>query len=252
MSDKGLLGPLAINQSNLEGEGGMKQQHVFLGFIFGTSEMPIALPESKIVSAQVLIVGIRVWKGSHVTPIKCAQQLRGCMEHVCTTYPVWKILATPVDELLTYGDENNEWVSCPVSEIWRNFWRPMEVVETRMRIDSDWRSLFHGSLFRLLPLPQRFPLRMEGGGFIFGTAEAKLEWISGIARRGRECVRISTKKVAELCGFQPDFVFKIGGCEMIAAASSIFLWGLMGGKPRNVILRTDNRNVFHWVVGKEI
>ena len=205
--------------------------------------MPIKLPEAKIVSAQVLIEGISVWKGSHVMLIKSAQQLRGCMEHFCTTNPVWKILATPVGELLTYGDENNEWVSCPVSEVWQNFWRSMEVIETCMEVDSEWMSLFQGSLFRLLPLPQRLSLKMEGGLFIWATVDATLEWISAISWRDCECFRISTKEVVKLCGLQPDFAFDVGECEMTDAEFAILLRVVREGKPRNIILRTDNRNV---------
>ena len=126
----------------------------------------------------------------------------------------------------------------------------MEVIETCMQINSEWRSLFRGSLFRLLPSSQRLSLKMEGELFIRITADAALEWISGISRHGRECFRISTKEVVKLRGLQADFAFKIGECEMLADAFAIFLCGLRDGVPRNVILRTDNRNVFHWLAKK--
>ena len=239
---KGLLGPSAINQDKLDEEGEWKQ-HVILGFIIDTSTMSITLPEAKIASAHVLMESILAWEDSHIMPIKSAQQLRGCMEHFCTANPIWKILSAPVDELLTFGDENNEWVSCPVIEIWQSFRCSMDVIETCMKVDTDWETLFHWSLLRLLPLAQRLSLKMEGQLFIWITVDATLDFISGISWRGREFFRISIVDLVRECGFPIGTVFKIGECEMLAAAFATFLWGVKQGIPRNIILCTDNRNV---------
>ena len=77
--------------------------------------------------------------------IKSAHQLRGCMEYFGTANPVWEILAAPVDELVTFGDENNEWAARPQVETWHGFWYSMSVIETCMATYSSWRALFRGS-----------------------------------------------------------------------------------------------------------
>ena len=244
---KGLLGPTAINLDKLGEEGIWKQIHVILGFVFYTSNMTITLPEAKIASAQTLIEGILQWKNSQVMLIKAAQQLRGCMEHFSTTNQIWKILSTPVDELLTYTDENNEWASCPHAEIWTSFWHSMSVLETCMEADQSWRALFHGSLFRLLPLHERLALKMEVQPFVWVTVDATLEYIGGVSWHGNECFRMSATECKRICGLGSDIVLKIGECEMLAAALAIVIWGIKDGVTRNIILCADNRNVLHWM-----
>ena len=152
---KGLLGPAAINQDKLDEESVWKQQHVILGFNCNTSNMTITLPEAEIVAAQILTEGILQWKGTHIMLIKSAQQLRGRMEHFGTTNPAWRALAAPVDDLLTFGDGNNDWVSCHRAETWNGFWYSMSVIETRMADGPSWKSLSRGSFLRLLPPPAK-------------------------------------------------------------------------------------------------
>ena len=243
----GLLGSTAINLGKLEEEGIWKQQHVILGFLVDTSTMGITLPEAKIVSAQVLMEKILAWKGSQVMLIKSMQQLRGCMEHFSTTNPIWRVLAAPVDHLLTFGDENNQWVSCPQAETWHAFWHTMSVIETCMSNETEWKDLFKGSLLRLLPLHYHLALKMEVRPFIWVTVDATLQWISGISWHDREFFRMSLDDCIRLCGLPIDTVFKIGECEMLAASFAVFLWGGEGGISRNIILCADNRNVFHWL-----
>ena len=80
--------------------------------------MSIALREPKLDGAQVLTEGLRTWKGTHLMMDKSMQQLRGRVGHFRTTIPIWAELAAPVDELMTHGDGNNEWVAVTNAEIW--------------------------------------------------------------------------------------------------------------------------------------
>ena len=148
--------------------------------------------------------------------------------------------------LLAFGDENNQRVSCPQPETWHAFWHTMSVIETCMSNEVNWGNLFKGSLLRLLPLAYRMSLKMEVQPFIWVTVDATLEWISGISWHDREFFRMSIDDCIRLCGFPPDTVFKIGEGEMMAAAFAVFPWVEKSGIPRNIILRTDNRNVSHW------
>lgn len=100
---RGSSAPTAINQDKLDEEGVWKQQHVILGFNLNASNMTTTLPEAKIIDAPILIEGILQWKGAHILLIKSAQQLRGCVEHFGATSPVWRALAAPVDDPLTFG-----------------------------------------------------------------------------------------------------------------------------------------------------
>ena len=197
------------------------------------------------VSAQVLTEGILKWKDAQIMPIKSAQHLRGCMEHFSTTNPICEVLSAHADELLKFGDENNEWVSCPSPEIWDKFWCSMRAIETCPEVDVDWEALFHGSLFRLLPLAGRLSLKMEVRLSIWITVDATLDYLSGISWYDREFFRISTEEVVRLRGIPSDTVFEIGEREILAVAFAVFLWGIRDGVSRRIILRTDNRNVFH-------
>ena len=69
-------------------------------------------------AAQILIERIIRWKGTYITLIKSAHQLRGCMEHSRNTNPAWMVMAAPVGDLLTYGDENNECAACRNADTW--------------------------------------------------------------------------------------------------------------------------------------
>ena len=178
---------------------------------------------------------------------KSIQKLRGCMGHFATTNHILEILSAPVDELLTYGDENNEWVSCPHAEIWTSFWRSMSVIETCIAEDCSWRSLLRGSLFRLLPLHGRLALKMEVRPFVWITVDATLDFIAGLSWRDHECFRLSVGDCKQLCGTASDEVLRIGECEMMDTALAIILWGIKDGVVRNIILCADNRNVSHWV-----
>lgn len=51
--------------------------------------------------------------------------------------------------------------------------------------------------------------------------------------------------IRDLIG-QPLYQLVIGECELAVAAIAILLWGLLGGSPRIIILRTGNINVFQW------
>ena len=44
-----------------------------------------------------------------------------------------------------------------------------------------------------------------------------------------------------------DAIVKIGECEMLAAALAIVIWIVRSGGTRDISLRADNQNVFHWV-----
>ena len=113
--------------------------------------------------------------------VESAQQLRGCMERFRTTNPVCTALSAPVDELLTYGGENNEWASRRNSDKWEAFWYSTSVTETCMANVSSWQAIFHGSLLRLFPHEQRLSLEMGAHACVWITVDDTLEFALGIS-----------------------------------------------------------------------
>ena len=83
--------------------------------------MSIALPEPKLSGSHVLMGCMLLWKGTHMMLVNAAQKLRGRVKRFRTNNHVWAVLPDPVDELMTHGDANNEWISRPKPQYWEAF-----------------------------------------------------------------------------------------------------------------------------------
>ena len=161
------------------------RKHAILGFIFDVQSRSISLPEPELEGAQVSAEEILRW-GAAIMLVETTRQLRGRMDHFRPENATWAILATPVDPLVSHGDEDNDWVTCHNVETWNALRHSMPVIETCMSDNGSWSSLSTGSLLRLLPIAERLSLQMESKSSIWNAFAANLDIAGGISWRGRE------------------------------------------------------------------
>ena len=94
---------------------------------------------------------------------------------------------------------------------------------------------------------ERLSLKLEEELFVWIDADATLEWISGMSRRGRQFFRVRVSDCMRFCPSRINEPFRIAECELLEAVMAIILWSKVGGVSRHIILRTDNKNIPHWV-----
>ena len=117
------------------------------------------------------------------------------MERFRPTNAIRTTLTSPLDKLMSFGDENNLRISCPNVEIWNGVWNTITVVENCMETDVQWRTLFAGKLPRLLPIEERLSLPFGKDLPIWATVDAKLDTIDGVSWRDRGFSRFAVVNV---------------------------------------------------------
>ena len=220
----GLLGPQVLNQSKMEEEGQWPTSHIILGLWYNTESLTVAIPEATRAGARVLFDSILADRGAARLGATSLQQIRGWAEHFKSTNAIWRLLTSPVGNLLTYGDEIGGWISCPVEEFRRNFRRPMYAVDGFMTSETDRKQLSKGNMSRLLTPAGRLSLKCETGSFIRFSADATLERVGGISWHGRQFPRAGISDVAQILGAYPKTEWGIGSCEMMGAFVAITIW----------------------------
>ena len=138
---RGLLGRSSINLDKMKEEGQWSNRHIILGIEFDTDSLQVRLPDAKIAGARILFEELLDKRDSQILCVKTLQQIRGVMEHFKTVNTIWMHLTAPVDALMVYGDETSNWIICPDKQVWDDFWRTMDVVETHLQTESKWRTL---------------------------------------------------------------------------------------------------------------
>ena len=88
---------------------------------------------------------------------------------------------------------------------------------------------------------------MESKPFIWATVDAALDMIIGISWNYREFPRFPITERKQMCGIPIATNLGIAECEMSAAVFAIVPWSVRCGLSMNIALRTDNRNVLHWL-----
>ena len=175
------------------------------------------------------------------------QQIRGVAWHFESANVVLAYLTAPVDSLMCFGDERSDWEVCPNKEIWGDFRRTMEVVETHIPTESAWRALFEGQMIRMIKPEERLSLKLEKGVSVWISVDATMEWISGVSWNGRQFFRV---RVIDFLHYFPSRMqepFRIAECELMAAVFAILMWLKVDGVIRHIIRCAANQNVFRWV-----
>ena len=104
--------------------------------------------------------------------------------------------------------------------------------------------LIRRKMLRMVKPEGRLSLKLEEELYVWITADATLEWISGVSWRDKQFFRV---RVSDCLSFFPSLIdepFRIAECELLAAVFAIMLWSKVDGVRRHIILRTDNKSVF--------
>ena len=132
-----------------------------VGFDTDSELMRITLPETKIAGARVLFGQLRDKVGSRALEVVTLQKIRGHIEQVRASNAIWKFPTGPIDLLLRYTDEQENWVNFPVSEVWTSFRNSLSAVFDIMESEHQRCKISQCILLRLLSHEQRLLVKIE-------------------------------------------------------------------------------------------
>ena len=244
---KGLLSIDAINKEKEKEEGEWLEEQIFLGFSINTANMTITLPEEKRAGATILFDELFSEFGSRVIRLISLQRLRGNIEHFRSTNMIWSFFTGPIDSLMCYADETGVWINCGSKHAWYAFWNAMDVIRIIRMNDESWRSLFTGTLERLLPPEQRFACEQHPDDIVWISADATLERVAGICWEDKEFFTLDAESLVRPFKREESEKVIIGECELVVILIAVLSWCRRDGKTRILIVCTDNLNVFAWL-----
>ena len=107
---RGLLARQSINEEKLTEEGQWSNKHIILGIEFEADSLQVRLPDAKIGGARILFDGLLENNGPIILCVEVLQHVRGIMEHFKSVNAIWPMLTAPIDTLMSFGDERDNYV----------------------------------------------------------------------------------------------------------------------------------------------
>ena len=104
------FGPNSANHDKLEEEGNWSSVKLVLGYLVGTNNWAISIPEGGIRGAHSSIRPNYLSPGNRIPPLQILQELRGNIAHWPKTGWIWHRLVHPIYRMLGFSDASVLWV----------------------------------------------------------------------------------------------------------------------------------------------
>ena len=149
--------------------------------------------------------------------------------------------------MLSFQDENAEFLVCPDPEITSAFWSMMRLLKYLAQDRNVWKTLFRGEMARVLEAQLRFTSPNECLNSVWLTGDATLRVVSSINWTEKQFVKCTPWSLLKdfSGGLESEPI--IAEVELASGICGVILWAGICGEKRVIVVGTDNANVFSWL-----
>ena len=144
--------------------------------------------------------------------LRDVQVLRGMCQRCLVSNWFWEICLQTIDALLAHADEDSSYVTCVDADVWTSFWTLLEVMRVTAAAEQRWKSLFTGTLDRLLTLAKSFAGPRADINSLWITSDATLTKMGAVNWKQKEYLDLTVEEVTK------PFVGEEGRDPIIAEA----------------------------------
>ena len=176
-----------------------------------------------------------------------AQVLRGMCQRWLVSNWFCEICLQTIDVLLARADEDSSYVTCVDGDVWASFWTLLEVLRVTASAEQRWKSLFTGTLDRLLTIEKRFSGPRGDIKSLWITSDATLRKMGALNWKEKEYLDLTLKDVAKPFLGDEDYDPIIAEAELAIECLGFVTWTPIDQGKVVTFLGGDNTNAFCWI-----